>query len=268
MEKLPHNHTELQKHHSQPPAEATAAETGDRAGNSPRGSTGPALTRGAAAGAKPAHSLSPRAPGFGAPCSCPGKSQGKRWPFLGCPERPGVRVGRWRWPLWGRGGRPHRQWTHGRASFLSGQTRQGSLSPAGGPGRGREALHMLARAASCLLRGEAMPFCFLSEGKPPRQRLAVGAPRGMHPGNPPPQAPRRGCCRLGPRPRDHVATFPWQSHLRGRRPRTWGRSSLPARGRPPVPDLSLGPEPGPCRSRRPNPGFKRVGEGAGEGCRG
>lgn len=46
MEKLPHNHMELQQHHSEPPAEATAAETEAGRGTHLGALPEPVLTRG------------------------------------------------------------------------------------------------------------------------------------------------------------------------------------------------------------------------------
>lgn len=110
MEKLPHNHTELdQKHHSE-----WGPQPGTRLGVLTWRRGGRLRVRNPLTACLRGH------PASGAP-QLPGEIPGQEGPFLGCPEWPGVRVGRWRWPSWGWGGRPHRPWwthTRGRSSSL------------------------------------------------------------------------------------------------------------------------------------------------------
>lgn len=78
--------------------------------------------------------------------------------------------------------------------------------------------------------GEAMPFCFLFKGEPPGQRLAVSTPPWDTSPEPPTMVSAAGS---GHSRGDHLATFPWQSHLRGRHRDvccTWSSSPLPGRG--------------------------------------
>lgn len=94
-----------------------------------------------------------------------------------------------------------------------------------------------------LLVGEAMPFCFLLEGKAPK--FWAGGGRGVWDALPTPhQRPHDvGAAGSGHGRRDHLAMFPLQSHLRGRRTAaccTWSRSLCPGQGGFQPPELRTG----------------------------
>lgn len=229
MEKLPHKHTELQKHHSQPPAEAPSAEPGAGGRRRELARSSPEPPEPGCPGwlrARNPSLRSPRAPGFG-PQAAALEIPGKRRLSWGVPAAR-VLVGRGRWPLQGRAGATTDSGGHTRPGRRRGAARAWQV----GPGRGREELHMLACAASCLLRGEPMPFCFLWEGKPPRQRLAVGAPRAMHPGTPHPRPRHAGAAgsATAEGPCSHVSLA---KSPQGQAP-AHGQELTLCRGRPPA----------------------------------